>query len=122
MSLEFTLYLICQLDKINSALEVITTASCILSVIGIIISVICKIEGKEEIYEFISYLSKICLIVFCAAGFLYLLTPTTKSAAIIYVVPSLVNNTEIQNELGELYEVGKESFKEILKNSAKGED
>lgn len=63
------------------------------------------------------FYSLLGLIIF---GFLWTLTPNTKTLAAMYVVPSIVNSKAIQQDVPEIYNLAIEKLKETI-NTKKAE-
>lgn len=68
-------------------------------------------EGKKPIT--ITYLKR-CVAGLIIIGILGVIIPTSKDAAIIYVIPKIANNENLQKEAGELYLYAKKAMKEML--------
>lgn len=50
---------------------------------------------------------------------LFVAIPTKKDAAVIYIIPKIVNNETIQQEAGELYKIAKDALKESFPGQTK---
>jgi hypothetical protein len=95
----FSVYLITLLDGVNVFFAGLMWLSAIILVISISASVsVCGKKDDESIKVFdrslkVSMTSIICIIFF---GVLTFLTPNTKEAAAIYLIPKIANNEEVK--------------------------
>ena len=104
------LYLWTRLDGLQAAFVTLT----ILSGVGALIAVIavCVVEANKK------WLWAVLLFLCFLSGLV--LTPSSKDMAMIYVIPKIMNNENIQNEASEIYTMAKDALKEYL--PAKGEE
>lgn len=66
---------------------------------------------QKQIYR------NLCCAVFCI--FIPVFIPTSKEMAAIYILPKIVNNTQIQKEASDLYQLSKSYLESQISNKAK---
>lgn len=137
------IYLLTRLDSIKIFLEkgfsfnIILIFSILLFVVGLIMQLIFRSiaievsEKKRNDYMFLSVIAKkiykysliaiiICFIMPIFMKGINALTPTSKEAAVIYVIPKVLNSEFIQKdvpeEAKELYNMSKEWLKSYIKS------
>ena len=79
-----------------------------------------KIMKKER--KVLKKIGKKVLIVGIISIFLITVLPTTKQAAVIYILPNIVNNEDLQEtikQMPELSNLGLQHLKELLSNEIK---
>jgi len=133
----WNLYWILQLDQIQTVLIALTIISGILTAISIIFFAIARaicdnfdpdryfrqeaIEKIISVYESnkvtTSKALKITMTTFLVFLIVTTFVPSSKSAAIMLVLPSIVNNEKIQTEAQELYDIAKNGLKELVEES-----
>ena len=108
------LYLWTRLDGLNIIFKLLA----IMSVIGVIIYLwaslpIYECDGGEATKKWLRHWWKIVVpaVLFVM---IFVLLPTKKDMAMIYVIPKIMNNEHIRQEAGEIYTIAKEAMKEYL--------
>lgn len=129
----WTLYLITRLDTLVG----ISTTAAIIGGVAVLISVPATMFGRDTIKDGERLDSKslmaegsmlmatarrvrtwaIVAVVLGVLGITFL--PTTKQAAVIYVLPKVANNEQLQTEAGELYGLAKEYLKRQVEEPEK---
>jgi len=113
----WTLYWILRLDAIHGLCNVLQTTGytiCSLTTALVIIGAIIAITDKDK--NLLAIVNKVRKYLVPAwfipiiATVLYVLIPTTKQAAVIYAVPTIVNSPTVQEETGEIYVLCKDWF------------
>ena len=102
------LYLWTRLDNLTVMLTVVVVG---LGFSLFMSAVFITIDGVWEKYTN-KYIAGCLIISVFMVGLV--LTPTTKQAAMIYVIPKITNNEHIQNEASEIYTMAKDALKEYL--------
>lgn len=120
------LYWISRLDGIDNLFTFIlvfgTFALVVLCIANIIEKCTPEDADSPNIQKVTSKWTKILLFPCVLALFGTLFVPTTKEMAMIYVVPAISQSEVIQKDIPELYNLGIESLKDMLKeNVSKGE-
>jgi len=122
----WTLYWILRLDTIHGIMITVQIFGYIAIGIGAICLAVCQVPSsqrdekereKEDISNktlarVISRKLNICFPLLIFISVVYVLTPTTRQAAVIYALPALVNNQQMQSEAGEVYSLRKQWFTE----------
>lgn len=94
------IYLITRLDTLSSMAEFFSIFGIIFFMILSIVYFILKVgedfDTKNEVFKIFNKTLKILIIVLTISLPLFILTPTTKEAAVIYLLPKIVNNEKIQ--------------------------
>lgn len=114
------IYWITRLNGINIFLGTVMTFSIIAVFIFLIGMIVTKIDHDEEYGLFKKYLLNSTYI-FIPITMLFILTPTTKEACAIYVVPKIVNNEKVQNIGQEFYDLALDWMKELHPKKVKKE-
>jgi len=127
----FSLYLILQLDSIGSTLFAISLVGGLASIAALLAAMIIRgdeseFKKKEDIDYTLSTLvfgyAKsgliTCLLLFVVNGLL----PSSKTAAVMVVLPAVANNENIQREAGELYQIAKQGLADLVKKAAAPKD
>ena len=116
------IYWITRLNGINIFLGTIMTLAAIAVFIFLIGMIVTKIDlhSVEEYGIFKKYLL-ISIYIFIPITILFILTPTTKEACAIYVVPKIVNNKKVQNIGQEFYDLALDWMKELRPKKVKKE-
>lgn len=95
MSYKFV-YLLTRLDILNQYIEAISIISLIGVIIMGIVTLLYFISEKENIYPKIKgYIIGFIIMLFIVSS-IQIIVPTTKEAAVIYLLPKMVNNEEVQ--------------------------
>jgi hypothetical protein len=114
----FSLYLILQLDSIGATLTVISIIVALATAVIALVAFFAMIEGADEILaKALVYTKKgaiAALILFGVNAFL----PSSKTAAVMVVLPAVANNENIQREAGELYQIAKQGLTDLVKKAA----
>jgi len=96
----FELYCLLMLDGIKCTLMGINILGGIFLVVGGIICISWKMDGKSFTPTLSRVLIKVCAVIgICLAVTTFL--PTTKQAAVIWLVPAVVNNQAVQETTDE---------------------
>lgn len=110
----FLLYLIMQADSIKSSMCAVVAVTAFIGLIALVMWSFTLIEGHPR-----EPLARRILIIlvstFLGGLFLNALIPSTKSLAVIVVLPAIVNNEAVQGEAKEIYTLAKEALKEMAK-------
>lgn len=110
------LYLVMQADSIGKFFGILAATSVIASVISGVALLVGACEGEGAWVKAASrLLIKLVLLAVVLCGIRALL-PSTKTAAVLIVVPALVNNPALQHEAGELYSLAKQAMQENLQS------
>ena len=110
----FQIYLVMQLDSFLS----IFTAFLIFSFLYA--GVVCLFhlndfsEEKKQKWPSRKKAIKLAVSIFFVSSVLLSLTPSTKTAAAMIVIPAIVNNENLQNEASELYLLAKDALKSAI--------
>ena len=108
----FNIYLIILLDDIEFAFIVGTMLSFIMCVM-FVSAIICRItEDDKELLERMAKPAKVALVVFILFLTGIVLTPNTKEAAAIYLIPKIANNEQIQDIGGNALDILQNKFQE----------
>jgi uncharacterized membrane protein len=120
----FSLYLILQLDSIGTTLAIVSIVGALASVIGLIVAG-CQ-RGDENwraggvdhtvsnaIFKYAKRGLITCVALFAFNGLL----PSSKTAAVMIVLPAVANNENIQREAGELYQIAKQGLADLVKKA-----
>ena len=118
----FTLYLIMMLDSIGITL---TLASILAGLLCFVCTMFyfsidiagyygVNLENKLAQRDKAGKAAKRLGILFCVVSAINTFIPSTKDAAIIVVVPAIVNNEKLQAEASELYGMAKQALKDKL--------
>lgn len=102
------IYWVMQLDRICTAFVVIAICSGIAAAIS---GVVAFDETSDGAAKFSKRMAGLCM----ACVFALALTPSTKTAAAMIVIPAVANNKAIQKEAGDLYGIAKEALRELAK-------
>lgn len=105
------IYWVMQLDSINGTLTWIAVlASLALLVCAFIWSVA---DGDEEIGRRVWKMLKASLATLAVTFLLGTFIPSTKTAAMMIVLPRIANNEAIQREAGDLYGIAKDALRNL---------
>jgi hypothetical protein len=107
------IYWITRLNGINVFLGIIMTLSIIAIFIFLIGMIVTKLEHDVEEYGIFKKYLLTSTYIFIPITILFILTPTTKEACAIYVVPKIVNNEKVQNIGQEFYDLALDWMKEL---------
>ena len=107
------IYWITRLNGINVFLGIIMTLSIIAIFIFLIGMIVTKLEHDVEEYGIFKQYLLTSTYIFIPITILFILTPTTKEACAIYVVPKIVNNEKVQNIGQEFYDLALDWMKEL---------
>lgn len=88
------MYWFTRLDALDSAFVFLTIATAIATCVSLLYGCI------DEKLDVVRKAIKIGLPLFLLFGLATILTPTTKEAAVIYLIPKIVNNEKMQNIAG----------------------
>jgi len=115
----FEIYLICQLDDLKAVL-------CTIAVLGTVIGTVSSIailscEDADDIPKSLKRGANIlaCLGILCIG--LAVATPSSKTMAMMKVIPAIANNEDVQGECKELYGLAKQGLKELVTDDKEGE-
>lgn len=89
----FLVYLILRLDTLSCIVGISTVIAGIFFIVTILIYVL---NDDEDICDRVKPWSKPFFIVFCVFLFSNVLVPDTKQAAVVYCLPKVVNNEQVQ--------------------------
>jgi mannose/fructose/N-acetylgalactosamine-specific phosphotransferase system component IIC len=119
----FSLYLILQLDSIGTTLAIVSIVGALASVIGLAAAACtrgdesCRSEVdhtvSNEIFKYAKRGLITCVALFAFNGLL----PSSKTAAVMIVLPAVANNENIQREAGELYQIAKQGLADLVKKA-----
>jgi len=104
----WNIYWVMQLDSINRSIIVLMVVAGAASLISAMIGSI------EDVPAAVSF-SKKAAAAFVGCILLGALTPSTKTAAAMIVLPAVANNQAIQREASDLYGIAKDALREIAK-------
>ena len=95
MSYKFV-YLLTRLDAVNTYIEGMSVISIIaISIIGLVI-IICFAAEEMNIYPKVKKFLFAFIIMLFVSSSLQIIVPTTKEAAVIYLLPKMANNEDVQ--------------------------
>jgi hypothetical protein len=122
----FNLYLILKLGAISGLL----VGAAVVLIVFVIVSLIlwsnsCERGGTENtpVYrKFVFFHMKWAIPTICLCIVIANLLPTTKQAAILYVVPKIVNNSDVQALPGELLTLTREWIQNLRPDVLKSRD
>jgi hypothetical protein len=115
----FSLYLILQLDSIVRTLGIISVIGAGGSLLGFIVAALQRSDeynGHEVSSAIFKYAKRgliTCVALFAFNGLL----PSSKTAAVMIVLPAVANNENIQREAGELYQIAKQGLADLVKKA-----
>lgn len=116
-----SIFLMYILVKLNSFIILFVILACLFFILGLIGFCASFLENKEK-YKKETIKLGIATICF---GFLSFALPTTKEAAVIYLVPTIINNEKVQsigsNSLEILEKYTQEWLKELTKKEKSNE-
>jgi hypothetical protein len=69
---------------------------------------------KDNAGKFFKMFTLPCILIALFMGVLTAAFPSSKTIAVMYAVPAIVNSTAVQKDLPELYKMGVDSLKEQL--------
>ncbi len=115
------IYWITRLNGINIFLGTIMTLSIIAVFIFLIGMIVTKLDHDVEEYGIFKRYLITSTYIFIPITILFILTPTTKEACAIYVVPKIVNNEKVQNIGQEFYDLALDWMKELHPKKVKKE-
>ena len=107
------IYWITRLNGINIFLGTIMTLAAIAVFIFLIGMIVTKVDHDVEEYGIFKKYLLTSIYIFIPITILFILTPTTKEACAIYVVPKIVNNEKVQNIGQEFYDLALDWMKEL---------
>lgn len=116
------IYWITRLNGINIFLGTIMTLSAIAVFIFMIGMIVTKVDHDDEEYGIFKKYLLTSTYIFIPITILFILTPTTKEACAIYVVPKIVNNEKVQNIGQEFYDLALDWMKELHPKKVKQEN
>ena len=105
-----TIYWITRLDALRVMEHILLASAIVAAVLGGIGAFLAIVppDGDTELgKQLLRKLFVPNVVVALVLGVACVLTPTTKEAAAIYVVPQMVNSEQLQEEVGELYGLAK---------------
>ena len=108
-------------DRLASVLGAMIPATLVLGVVAFAIRCACESESGVSKATVLS-LRRICATMFVLLPISvigYALMPSSKTIAIMVVVPAIIESDVIQKDLPEIYNLGVEALKEQLKEAAK---
>ena len=113
----WTLYWITRLDNINNFGHVLTVMGPMFAVVVLVLLVLAAVtKGPEYVTQRQWILTGIgwglCAFVSFLGILVLIFVPTTKEMAVIYTLPKIVNNENVQEEAGEIYALAKEWLKQ----------
>jgi predicted PurR-regulated permease PerM len=120
---ESTMYWITRLDALHSVLQGLSIVSGIIGAVVMIVFLTAAIPGWDTLDEVTAKVvrrrSGIILAVasslFLIFLFAWALTPTTREYAAIKLIPAVVNNSKVQDEAKDLYDLVKDWLKDKVK-------
>lgn len=115
------IYWITRLNGINIFLGTIMSLSIIVVFIFLIGMIVTKLDHDVEEYGIFKRYLITSTYIFIPITILFILTPTTKEACAIYVVPKIVNNEKVQNIGQEFYDLALDWMKELHPKKVKKE-
>lgn len=104
----FTIYLVMQLDSFILGLSIIAVASLIG---GAMLYMHADMNFGGEDLEAADRISKRLIVLGCVLSLLAIVTPNSKTAAAMLVLPAIVNNPTAQQEAGEVYQLAKKALR-----------
>lgn len=116
----FQVYLVMQLDSINTLAFVFGVLSAIVFTISFICYVVNNASSKKEeaaCAEMALGIAKKVGVLAALSLILGTFLPSTKTAAAMIVLPAIANNEAIQTEAGELYGLAKEGLRNLVKSN-----
>ena len=115
------IYWMTRLTGFNVFLGIIMTLSAIAAIIFMIGTIVTKLDCGHEYPIFKKYFI-MSTYIFSLITVLFILTPTTKEACAMYVVPKIVNNEKVQNIGQEFYDLALDWMKELHPKKVKKEN
>jgi hypothetical protein len=125
----FSLYLILQLDSIGNTLMIVSIVGTLAGLIALIVAAVQRGDenwpGREADHTTSNAIFKhakrgliTCVALFAVNGLL----PSSKTAAVMIVLPAVANNENIQREAGELYQIAKQGLADLVKKAVAPKD
>lgn len=114
----FTIYLIMQLDAIRVAFIVmLAMGGFITGLLLIMWAFNCteSYSSEKRVVEFSKRSLPWVFPVFLLGLFGASLIPTSRTAAVMFIVPAIANNETVQREANELYLLAKQGLKDLVK-------
>ena len=115
------IYWMSRLTGLNVFLGIIMTFSAIALFIFLIGMIVTKVEQVVEEYGIFKKYLLTSTYIFSLITVLFILTPTTKEACAMYVVPKIINNEKVQNIGQEFYDLALDWMKELHPKKVKKE-
>ena len=118
-----TVYWILKLDNVVTAATAMTILSWMVGFVCLAIHVIerCAYSPDESVVAMTKRYARILLPLAILSTTVAVFVPDTKQAAMIYVLPRIVNNENVQAEAGSIYALAKEGLMELVKQQSGGD-
>lgn len=107
--MRWALYLISIIDNVRALLA---TGGALGLITALVIGIAIKMETTDEIPKQLLPCAYVAL--FCM--FISTFIPSSKSIAMIYIVPKVIESEVVAEDLPELYTLAKEAMEEYIKN------
>lgn len=98
----FYAYLFTRLDAFFVIITLIFIISFVISIVGIIFSLVLNINDEHDEFEKVKRLTKPFFIALAISVLINLIVPTKKELAFIYIAPKMANNIELKEAANRL--------------------
>lgn len=114
----WNIYLVMQADKVSAALNIFAAGVSVLCIISLVVWFMGIMPPTTEVnVQYAEQWRRVfwkTLFVSILLWIGYLAVPSTRTLAVMYVLPAVVNNEDVQSEARELYELAKEGLHQLV--------
>lgn len=114
------IYWVMQLDSIRTGLFMLSLLLCMLAIFSPSLAMILDVDADDFIAMVKKNYRKV-LAVIAIPLFAAIALPSSRTAAAIIIIPAVANDEAIQKEAGDLYQLAKDGFRQLVEPEEKPE-